>query len=64
MYLWEYDIVHNTKLCEELIKLYIDNNGVLDDYNSFNYSYIDQLKLNTDIIYPYFINIESVQTAG
>lgn len=64
LYLWEYDIVHNTKLCEELIKQYIDNNGVLDDYNSFNYSYNDQLKLNTDIVYPYFINIESVQTAG
>ena len=64
LYLWENDIIHNTKMCEELIKHYISNDGILDDYNSFNYSYSDKLVLNFDIIQPYFINIESVQTAG
>lgn len=64
LYLWEYDIIHNLKVCEELIKMYIDNNGVLIDYNSFNYSYSDGLVLNSNIVQPYFINIECVQTAG
>lgn len=55
LYLWESDINNNYDLCEELIKLYILSSGLLDNYNSFNY-HIDngKLKINTDIIYPYY----------
>lgn len=41
LYLWEKDIRENPELCEKLIKLYIKNNGILNNYNSFNY-YINQ----------------------
>jgi hypothetical protein len=37
LYLWEKDIKENIKLCEELIKYYINMNGKLDNYHSFNY---------------------------
>lgn len=58
LYLWEDQILNNIKICELLIKKYINNNGNLKDYNSFNY-YIDKnnnLKINEVIINPYFIN--------
>lgn len=39
---------------ESLILRYIENNGILSDYNSFNWSYVDgELKLNENIIMPY-----------
>jgi len=54
LYLWETDIMNNIKLCEHLIKFYIKNNGNLLEYNSFNYSIINnQLVLNNNIIKPY-----------
>jgi len=37
LYLWEEDINKNLELCKQLIELYLDNNGKLEDYNSFNY---------------------------
>ncbi len=37
LYLWEKDIYENILLCEKLILKYIGNNGVLDNYHSFNY---------------------------
>lgn len=37
LYLWESDILKNADLCEGLIMSYIKNNGVLGNYNSFNY---------------------------
>ena len=37
LYLWEYDIIHNTDICEKLILDYINNNGKLDNYHSFNF---------------------------
>lgn len=44
----------NIDMCESLILRYIENNGILSDYNSFNWSYIDgELKLNENIIMPY-----------
>lgn len=56
LYLWEKDIDTNIELCEKLIKLYISNNGILEDYNSFNYSLIDgELSLNKNIIKPFFM---------
>lgn len=51
LYLWEHDIIKNKILCEELIKEYINNNGKLKNYHSFNY-YFDgkNINLNNEII--------------
>lgn len=55
LYLWESDILNNKELCNMLIKKYIENDGVLEDYNSFNYSIVNcELALNDNIIIPYF----------
>ena len=57
LYLWEYDILHNKDMCKLLIKKYIDNNGKLSDYNSFNFFIFEnKLKLKDKITNPYFIN--------
>lgn len=54
LYLWEKDINENIGLCEKLILKYISNNGVLENYHSFNYHIEDnELKLNNKIIIPY-----------
>jgi hypothetical protein len=54
LYLWEYDINNNLLLCKKLIKEYIDNNGILKNYHSINYSIVDnELILNNYIIIPY-----------
>ena len=50
LYLWEKDIYEDIEKCKELIKKYIKNNGKLENYNSFNYSLKDGLKLNENII--------------
>lgn len=55
LYIWETDIKNNPKLCKELILKYIENNGKLDDYNSFNFSlYEEKLAMNKNIIKPHF----------
>lgn len=41
LYLWESDIIKSSDKCEELIKKYINNNGRLNDYHSFNYELIN-----------------------
>lgn len=57
LYLWETDIKNNKELCKKLILEYINKNGKLDDYNSFNFSLVNnKLKLNENIINPYFID--------
>lgn len=57
LYLWENDINKNIEMCELLIKEYINKNGILQDYNSFNYSVNgNELLLNQEIVKPYFIN--------
>lgn len=54
LYLWEKDINKNIELCEKLILEYINNNGILENYHSFNYCiHNDKLKLNSEIIIPY-----------
>ncbi len=56
LYLWEMDIVKHPELCKKLISSYIDNNGMLKNYHSFNY-HLNQaniLTMNDDIIFPYF----------
>ena len=37
LYLWEHDLMNNVDKCFRLIMEYIDNNGVLQNYHSFNY---------------------------
>lgn len=54
LYLWETDINDNIKLCEQLILEYIKNKGILKNYESFNYTLVnDILILNDNIIKPY-----------
>lgn len=54
LYLWETDINKNIELCTHLIQKYLDNNGVLDNYHSFNWHISDNdIKLNSSIIIPY-----------
>ena len=50
--LWESDINKRPQLCEDLIKLYIQRDGALENYNSFNYN--DDLSLKDNIILSYF----------
>ncbi|MCE5220062.1 MAG: hypothetical protein LLF98_02040 [Clostridium sp.] len=53
LYLWEKDIVNNPQLCKNLILNYINNNGILDNYHSFNYVFNKQLKVSNKIEIPY-----------
>lgn len=58
LYLWEDDIYNNIELCESLILEYINKDGKLDNYHSFNYELNDNLlTLNKNIISPYFNNM-------
>ena len=54
LYLWESDITSNVDLCIKLIQYYIENNGNIEDYHSFNY-YIENgvLLLNKNVVIPY-----------
>lgn len=55
LYLWEEDVINNYNLCKLLLMKYIENNGLLYDYHSFNYTcYNDDLLINKNIIVPYF----------
>jgi hypothetical protein len=73
LYLWEYDINNNEKLVENLIKHFIINNGILQNYNSFNYSLNNGIiVLNDNIIKSYIemsenevqskINLEKIES--
>lgn len=54
LYLWEYDVVHNPDLCKMLIEEYMNNNGVLLNYHSFNYTCDNNiLMLKSDITLAY-----------
>lgn len=54
LYLWEKDINENIDLCWLLIQMYIKNNGMIDNYHSFNY-HLNQntLTLNDVIVTPF-----------
>ena len=53
LYLWESDIMKNESVCSALIQKYIAQNGVLDNYHSFNYFIEDnQLQLKDELIVP------------
>ena len=54
LYLWENDIYNNFEICAKLIMLYVKNNGILENYHSFNYRIEDdRLVLNENIILSY-----------
>lgn len=54
LYLWEKDINDNPELCKELILLYIKNNGILENYHSFNWNLENgSLFLCENLIIPY-----------
>ena len=56
LYLWERDIKQNLELCWMLIQEYISKQGILEDYNSYNYDIKNQyLQLKQERILPYFI---------
>lgn len=56
LYLWESDIYNKIDLCAKLIDRYITNDGVLEDYNSFNYTINNgELVLQDDIVEPLFL---------
>jgi len=55
LYLWEKDVNVNLDVCKKLIQEYIEKNGILDNYHSFNY-FMDsdgELKLKDVITVPY-----------
>lgn len=54
LYLWEEDIYNNLDICKLLIDKYIKQNGILENYHSFNYHLENNdLVLNNNIIVPY-----------
>lgn len=54
LYLWENDIINNAVLCKNLILKYIESNGVLDNYHSFNYMLKNnKLEMLSNLIIPY-----------
>lgn len=54
LYLWESDINNNISKCESLIKNYIDNNGILPNYHSFNFDWHNnELILNVKVKMSY-----------
>ena len=54
LYLWENDLINRSDVCEFLIKHYIDNAGILNNYHSFNYDIQNgHLILKNNIIIPY-----------
>lgn len=54
LYLWESDINNNIDLCEDLILKYIENNGKLENYHSFNWiKDNEKLRLKDTIAVPY-----------
>ena len=54
LYLWEKDILERQDLCISLIKLYIENKGIINNYHSFNYVLCcGELVLKDQLIMPY-----------
>lgn len=54
LYLWETDIMKNEDVCVALIQKYIEQDGILDNYHSFNYFIEDkQLRLRKSLIIPF-----------
>lgn len=65
LYLWEGDLKTDPYLCELLIEQYYYNDGVLPDYNSFNYHVENGvLMLNRNVVLPYFLRNKETKEAG
>lgn len=54
--LWECDIKKNIEMCKLLIIYYISNNGIIENYNSFNWTINKNgaLVLKDNVIHSYF----------
>lgn len=51
LYVWEKDLTKRPDLCKALIEEYVNKRGILNNYNSFNYSLVNNhLTLNETII--------------
>lgn len=54
LYLWEHDILKNLDICSSLVDFYIENNGNINNYHSFNYIFDNNmLVLKNELIEPY-----------
>jgi very-short-patch-repair endonuclease len=54
LYLWEHDILNNPEVCNKLIQKFLESDGQLENYNSFNYCLLNnELRINSIIIVPY-----------
>lgn len=53
LYLWEYDIENYPELCKNIIIHYVNNNGNIENYHSFNYVYDNELTIKNNIEIPY-----------
>ena len=42
LYLWEKDIIEDVEKCERIIVEYIKNNGILQNYHSYNYEIVNE----------------------
>ena len=57
--LWESDVLKDMHKCELLIDRFIEQQGMLDNYESFNYHIEDNnVIINDNIVTPYFENLE------
>jgi endogenous inhibitor of DNA gyrase (YacG/DUF329 family) len=55
LYLWERDINENFNVCKKLIQYFIENNGDIVDFHSYNYFTDNQvLYVDKNLIDPYF----------
>lgn len=55
LYLWESDINNSYDKCKALVALFVNSNGIISEYNSFNYQFLDnKLSLIDNPIKPYF----------
>jgi len=61
LYLWESDINNDIELCKKLIEYFIEENGEIRNYNSFNYQLGDnnELFLKNNIITPYSLSYKT-----
>lgn len=57
LYLWESDIIKNIDLCWLLIQKYIEHDGLMENYHSFNYHLYDNTLISNDILITPFQEI-------
>lgn len=48
LYVWEHDLYYNEDICENLILDYVRNDGILENYHSYNYVKNNKLKICND----------------